>query len=148
MECELCGKVVENPRKVSVDGSAILNVCDNCVHFGKEVQFSRPQAQKQAQGGTAGGGAQSFSAPQKVRMPYTSDAGEGEEYELVEDFGKIIQRKWQQSGKKLEEFAAGLSEKSSVVSKLISGTMIPDEKLVKKLEKALNVKLREQVSEP
>jgi len=134
MECELCGKNLEHARKAQVEGS-ILNVCDECVKYGTEVQFSRPASSETVE-------TEFYTSPaRKVKMPYSQ--GIAEEFELVEDCGKIIQRKWQESGKKLEEFAAMLNEKSSVISKLISGSMVPDEKLVKKLERLLNVKLRE-----
>jgi len=139
MECELCGKKAEHPRKASVEG-AILTVCDNCVNFGTEVQFSRPRTPAPVES------QQSFyTAPvRKVKIPYSQEIESGDE--LVEDYGKIIQREWQRSGKKLEEFAAMLNEKSSVISKLISGSMVPDDKLVKKLERVLKIKLREPSS--
>ena len=70
-----------------------------------------------------------------------------QEFELVEDYGKRIQQAWNKSGKKLDEFAAELNEKSSVISKLISGSMVPEDSLVKKLEKKLNIKLKEPISD-
>jgi len=134
MECELCGKNLEHARKVQIEGS-ILNVCGECVKYGTEVQFSKPQTIADEDS------PQTYTAPaRKVKMPYSHEI---EDFNLVEDCGKIIQRKWQESGKKLEEFAAMLNEKSSVISKLISGNMVPDEKLVKKLERILKIKLRE-----
>jgi|ETN01SMinimDraft_4_1059930.scaffolds.fasta_scaffold29351_2 putative transcription factor len=139
MECELCGKGLENPRKVSVEGS-ILNVCENCVKYGTEVQFSRPQP-----AASSGASQQSYSTGRKVKMPYSQQIGQ--EFELVEDYGKLIQQAWNKSGKKLDEFAADLNEKSSVISKLISGNMTPDNSLVKKLEKKLNITLREPISD-
>ncbi|MFH1450427.1 MAG: multiprotein bridging factor aMBF1 [archaeon] len=134
MECELCGKGIENPRKVSLEGS-ILNVCDECVKYGEEVQFSRPARSESGEKGHAP------HQGRKIIEPYSGTVEEDDE--LVEDYNKIIQRKWQESGKKMEEFAAMLNEKSSVISKLISGNMVPDDKLVKKLEHKLNIRLRE-----
>jgi putative transcription factor len=137
MECELCGKEIQNPRKISVEGS-ILNVCENCVKYGEEVQFSKPSV------AVSPSQTNSYKPPgRKVGIPYSSDVSD--DYELVEEYGKIIQKAWQQSGKKLEEFAAMLNEKSSVISKLISGSAHPDEKLIRKLEKKLNIKLREAI---
>lgn len=139
MDCELCGKTLNSPRKAVVEGS-ILNVCDNCVRFGEEVQFSRPAA-------PSGGQASGSGTARKVSMPYSAGVEENGR-ELVEDYGKLIQQKWRESGKKLEEFSAMLNERSSMVSKLISQSMIPDEKLAKKLEHKLNIRLYKASAEP
>ena len=134
MECELCGKELTHVRKVSLEGS-ILNVCDDCVKYGKEVQFSRPSQTSSTSSSSSG------YTGRKVKMPYSREIEQ--EFVLVDDYGKRIQRKWNESGKKLEEFAAMLNEKSSVISKLISQNIKPDDKLVKKLEKKLDITLRE-----
>jgi putative transcription factor len=39
-----------------------------------------------------------------------------------------------------------INEKKSVVAKLEHGDMVPDEKLVKKLERALDISLKEELS--
>jgi putative transcription factor len=137
MECELCGRGITDPRKVTVEGS-ILNVCDDCVKYGNEVQFSKPRGVETSE--------ESFKpgytpAGRKVSMPYSGEIESGEE--LADDYNKKIQQAWNKSGKKLDEFAAMLNEKSSVISKLISKSMTPDDNLVRKLEKKLNIKLRE-----
>jgi|TARA_Y100000310_G_scaffold345516_1_gene465872 putative transcription factor len=135
MECELCGKVIQNPRKTSVEGS-ILTVCEGCVKYGNEVQFSKPKPAEET-------GQTSSYTPyvRKVNMPYSGEIEQGDE--LADDYNKRIQQAWNKSGKKLDEFARMLNEKSSVISKLISKSMTPDDKLLKKLEKKLNIKLRE-----
>ena len=47
------------------------------------------------------------------------------------------------TGMDMEEFAKSISEKKGTLVKVESQNLVPDDKLVAKLEKALNIKLKE-----
>ena len=143
MECELCGKKRDYLKKARVEGS-IVNVCDDCAKYGTVVQFSTPNKSSTDSYGKTVGTSGGSKIGRKIHIPYSSDMETGEQ-ELVQDYGKRIQQAWQKSGKDLSEFAAMLNEKSSVISKLISGNMRPNDQLVKKLERKLKITLNEPV---
>ncbi|MFH1424919.1 MAG: multiprotein bridging factor aMBF1 [archaeon] len=138
MDCELCGKELRRVRKIKTEGS-ILSVCDDCVRYGEEVQFSVPQPVSKSSKSVS---APKFSQPQS-QPSYSDEPGE---LELVENYSELIRNVWNRSGKKKDEFAQMLNEKESVINKLMSGSMVPDDKLIKKLEQKLGLKLREPAS--
>jgi len=139
MDCELCGKELTEVHKTQVEGS-ILNVCGDCVKYGVEVQFSRktPEVITTSDSETA---EQWTGFKRKVKMPYTREIEAGEE--LTEDYSSIIRKERQKRDMNLKEFGQLLNEKESVISKLETGKIVPDDKLVKKLERVLKIKLRE-----
>ena len=46
----------------------------------------------------------------------------------------------------LDQFAASILEKKGTLAKIEANDLIPDDKMIKKLEKALDIKLTETVS--
>ncbi len=68
--------------------------------------------------------------------------------ELIPDFYKIIRRARQAHGWTQEEFASMVKEKSSLISKIERGDMVPEDDVRKKLEHTLGIKLTERVLEP
>jgi putative transcription factor len=46
----------------------------------------------------------------------------------------------------LEQFAASINEKKGTLAKVESNHLVPDEKLMRKIEKALGIKLTEAVA--
>lgn len=65
--------------------------------------------------------------------------------ELIDDFGGAIRAAREAKGMDLEQFAESILEKKGVLAKVESNNLIPDDKLIKKIEKALNIKLMETV---
>ncbi|MBR2394601.1 MAG: TIGR00270 family protein, partial [Candidatus Methanomethylophilaceae archaeon] len=65
--------------------------------------------------------------------------------ELVDDYGGVIREAREAKGMDLDEFAASILEKKGTLSKIESNNLIPDDKLIKKIEKALGIKLTEAV---
>ncbi|MCK5559857.1 MAG: TIGR00270 family protein, partial [Thermoplasmata archaeon] len=82
----------------------------------------------------------------RARRMTTKDVYEqGGEKELVVDFHKRIQQARNSLGWSQEELGQKINERKSVISKLESCSMKPDDKVVRKLEKALNIKLMEVI---
>lgn len=138
MICELCGRDVPRLRKVVIEG-VILNVCDECAKFGKEIKNGEiPKDVK-------------YIPPEVIRERVERKKRRryrdlDEEEVLVEDYAERIRHARERLGMTQDELAKKILEKRTVISKLERGEMHPDEALIKKLEKALGIKLKEKVT--
>lgn len=65
--------------------------------------------------------------------------------EIVEDYGGIIKAARESKCMNLDQFAASILEKKGTLAKIESNNLVPDERLTRKIEKALNIKLTETV---
>ena len=65
--------------------------------------------------------------------------------ELVEDYHKRIQQARSRLGLNQEQLGQKINERKSIISKLENKSLKPDDKLVRKLEKALEIKLMEVI---
>lgn len=70
---------------------------------------------------------------------------EAGQLELTEDFPQKIRSARESRGWKQADLGAKINEKASVIAKLESGTITPGDTLVRKLERELGIKLKEQV---
>lgn len=136
MECEICGKSVSehNPIRSKIEGSVMV-VCSECAKLGK-IQKTPPkpkfiQKQKNKQ-----------SSPSKTKKYSRNDEPTEE---LIEGFENKIKKSRESKNWSLEDLARKVNEKVSVISKIESGKLIPDNKVTQKLEKTLNIKLLEKV---
>jgi putative transcription factor len=118
-ECELCGS--KATRKAKVEGT-VLAVCDDCVRFGEEVK--------------------EVEYRKAVKIPQM----EGLDTVLVKDFHKTIRRARENKKLTQEELAKKLSEKVSVIKRMEEGWQ-PSDKLIDKVERFFNIKLREETTE-
>jgi putative transcription factor len=139
----MCGKEDIATKPMMVEGTR-LNLCPNCARFGDEYKAS--------------GGASSQGSPvtrtvieerlqKRERRMGTRDVYAGQAtLELIDDYGKVIREAREAKGLDLEEFGKQILEKKGILAKVEAHDLIPDDKLINKLEKALNIKLRELVS--
>ena len=138
MICELCGRDVPRLKKVIIEG-VVLNVCDECAKFGKEIKGNEiPKDVK-------------YLPPEVVRERLERKRRKRRDYleeeeVLIDDYSRVIREARERMGLTQDELAKKILEKKTVISKIERGEMRPDEKLIKKLEKALNIKLKEKVS--
>lgn len=136
MECEVCGNTVNGkPFEVRIEGS-LMRTCASCARFGKEERGWSRLPQK-------GGG--SRGEPQPVRKPRPEPREKV--IEVVEDYSGVIRHAREMRGLNQEDFAKIMNEKSSVIVRLESGNLVPDEKLARKLERLLDIKLLEALDE-
>jgi len=159
MICELCGRNVSFLKPLLIEGS-ILKVCSNCAKFGKETT-PKPTSAPAAGGNEKAqrqSGVSYFPASRskdeiirdrlehRARRMHSKDVFEQSgEKELVEDYHKRIQQARTRLGWNQEQLGQKINERKSVISKLENRTMKPDDKLVGKLEKALEIKLMEVI---
>lgn len=139
MICEMCGKDVPQTRAVIVEGTK-LNVCPGCAKFGEDYRSP-----------SAGGAPVSQSVidqrlERRERRMKSKDIYAGTaSVELVDDYGTVIREAREAKGMDLKEFAASIQEKQGMLAKVEANNLIPDDKLIKKIEKALDIKLMETV---
>jgi putative transcription factor len=65
--------------------------------------------------------------------------------QIIDDYGTTIRNARSAKGMELEQFAALISEKKGTIAKVEANDLVPDDKLMKKIEKALGIKLMEAV---
>ena len=144
MICELCGKEAGPTRPVFIEGTK-LHVCQNCMRFGEEY--------KAQSAGKTGAAAPAPSATvieerlqRREKSMQTRDVyATTQSVELIEDYGHVIREARIAAGMDLEQFAASIYEKKGTLAKVEANDLIPEEKLMRKIEKALNIKLTETV---
>lgn len=142
MRCEVCGRNIHGkPFHVIIEGAKLL-VCSECSKHGTLVSSApskipegtkiklKPSAEK--------------AKPVKVSSK-RSDKIEIS-MELVDDFAYKIKQAREKLGLTHEELGRRINEKVSVLKKIEAGKMVPDDKLVAKLEHVLRIKLMVPVS--
>lgn len=139
-DCTLCGKRVTDLNKVELEGT-IIEVCDDCCRYGTVVELradSKTDDTKSKNNVTTN--------RQKAEPSYASMEPEQEDVELVlvEDYGKRVKQARERMGLDREKFALKLKERESVIRRIERQEMEPDESLVKKLERELDITLTEE----
>lgn len=133
-ECEKCGKGTRAINLVNIAG-ARMYVCPECSKYGTPIK-EKPKP--------------SAAPPQRAvqrRAPPRKDALARREMELTDEYPKLIQRGRERLNWSREDLGRKINEKVSVISNLEHGAMHPSDNLIKKLEKALDIKLRVPVEE-
>ncbi|MBI2671513.1 TIGR00270 family protein [Candidatus Woesearchaeota archaeon] len=122
MQCDLCGSQTELYQAV-VEGS-IVDVCRNCLKFGKQLEKK-----------------ESFDVDKLIKI--NKKLKEENLSFLRNDYNILIKDKREKLNLTQEELAKKLNEKISVIQKLETKSMTPNDKLVKKLEDFFGFKLTE-----
>ena len=139
MICELCGREAPKLKMVNVEGS-VLKVCFNCAKFGTE---SRPKPSEPSL--TEKEDTISKRLEQRSKRSRPRDIFSELSEELVEDYHKRISHARNEEGWTQEELGRKLNERKSIIAKLENKTIKPDNKLIRKLEKALDIVLLERI---
>ena len=146
MLCEMCGKNVPFTKTVIVDG-ARMDVCTNCAKFGDDYKASSSSG---TSAGPSTGGSKTVIAQRlekRERRMGTRDVyAEAKTVEVIGDYAKVIREAREAKGMDIEEFSNSISEKKGTIAKIEAGKLIPDDKLAKKIEKALDIVLLEAVT--
>jgi len=140
MRCEVCGRrIMGPPYKAMIEGAKML-VCNECSKLGSIYWEAKtePRLKKISK-----------RLPQPVIAPRKQPSITVEEsVELVDDFGVKVRQAREKLGMSHEDLGKKISEKVSVLRKIESGKMTPDNLLIEKLQHALKIKLLVPVSEP
>lgn len=141
MRCEVCGrKIYGKPVTALIEG-AKLTVCIECSKHGTIVMEKPKHAPPplKTKMGT--------SIPLKTQSTGKPPKNVESTLELVEGFDTKIRQAREKLGLTHEELGKKISEKVSVLKKIETGKMTPDNKLAAKLEHALKIKLLISVQE-
>lgn len=120
-ECTLCGKTLSKMFLIEVEGSQI-EVCEKCSNYGKIIREVK-------------------SSPKKVQPPKEVKAEP--ERVLKPNFGMLIIQARRNLGLERKDFAMKISERESVIKRVESQQMRPDDKLIKKIESFLKIEITE-----
>ena len=137
MRCEVCGrKIYSAPFRAVIEG-AKLTVCSECAKHGKIIYEEEVAKQAPAR--------KTFtSLPVKKKV---AKATVDTTQEIVEGYDYKIRRARERLGLSHEELGKKIKEKESVLKKIETGKMTPNNQLVTKLERTLKIKLLVPVAE-
>ncbi|MFX1296484.1 MAG: multiprotein bridging factor aMBF1 [Promethearchaeota archaeon] len=127
--CDVCGRKIPGKPQFRFFEGAKLMVCDICARFA-EKQAPPPQ--------------QSNSYKAKRPKPYQKKVTPKrsiKDLELREDFAKIVREAREKKGWTQKELSNQLVERLSMIRRIESSKMQPDENVIKKLEKLLDINL-------
>ena len=119
-DCEICGR---RPaiKKAVIEG-VVFNVCGECAKLGKEIVEKTAVKSRAPRGG------------------YHKSI----EFDVVDDYSQILKRKISSLGIKYEDLARKINENESYLRRVVRGETYPTERIAKKLEKELGVKIIEE----
>jgi len=119
---------------------SVLQVCSRCSRYGVR-QGGRPADETSLKDGdSVEERLEKRERRKKGRDIYTNITNE-----LVTDYDLKIRQGRQKMGLNQKKLARLIQEKQSIIAKLETKSMRPDDRLVKKLESALSIKLTENV---
>jgi putative transcription factor len=134
LRCEVCGRRIEgNPNKVIIEG-AKLAVCHECSKHG-EIYNEEPKPKAMIPKTKA------TRPPLRVLTKKAQAPTVDTTLELVEDFPAKIRQAREKLGLSHEELGKRINEKVSLLKKIETGKMTPDNRLATMLEHALKIKL-------
>jgi len=134
LRCEVCGrKIYGKPYKVVIEG-AKLTACVECSKHGKIVR------EVEAKPGIPMPKTKTAVTPPKVHVKRPSGTIDATQ-ELVEDFDLKIRCAREKLEISHEQLGKKINEKVSVLKKVETGKMKPDNMLAAKLEHALKIEL-------
>jgi putative transcription factor len=139
LRCEVCGhKIHSSPIRAEIEG-AKLTVCIECSKHGKIIREEEMER------------GQRTSKP-RTPIPFIQKKKKAQAnveitQEVVEGYDSKIRQAREKLGLSHEELGKKINEKASVLSKLETGKMAPNNILVTKLEHALKIKLLVPIKE-
>ena len=140
----MCGENV-GTRSYTVQGVR-MNLCMKCARFGSEYNDPRAASGDRPAPGTNDAVIQQRLEKREKRKQTRDIYAGTETTEIRDDYGKVIGDAIRKKGVSVKEFSESIGEKELTISKIISQTLTPDDKIVAKLEKNLGIKLYEAVT--
>ncbi|NWG11563.1 TIGR00270 family protein [Candidatus Bathyarchaeota archaeon] len=134
MRCEVCGRKIYGKSHRAVIEGAKLTVCSECAKHGTatweepipKIPASKPKATHQ---------------PLKIQSKKQTETAIDTSLELTGNFDQKIRQAREKLGLSHEDLGKKINEKVSLLRKIETRKMTPDNKLVTKLEYALKIKL-------
>ncbi|MGV8174319.1 MAG: multiprotein bridging factor aMBF1 [Methanothrix sp.] len=135
-QCEICGAEIQGaPQRIVIDGSA-LEVCKGCARFGKPEDKWSPVPRKMVPVERA------FAVARPKPRDHFKDL-----MELAPDFGRKLRKARESQGLSLEDLAAKIKEKATLLRKIEREEISPEDGVRKKLERELKIVLTDQAND-
>lgn len=142
MQCEVCGRFIEGMSYRAVIEGAKMTVCGSCAKLGSVSWETAPPAKPVSRAVKRKPILPPRISVKKPQPPLS------QELELAPDFNLHVRKARERLGLSHEDLGRKISERVSVLKKVESGKMIPDNRLANKLERTLKIKLLVPPSEP
>jgi len=119
--CEICGiEIKDRPHRIRIERSE-LSVCNDCARYGNAIASAVETKNVKTQ-------------ISRRRNVYDVD-------EVISNYPEVVRKARQTRNLTIEELAANIKEKASLIKRIERGKIIPDEGVRKKLELFLGIKL-------
>lgn len=135
----MCGKDVPSLRRATIEGT-VMSVCGGCVKYGVEIAGPKTEV--------TGRSSITQAVQKRATRGRERDIYQDMQEELKPEAGKLVREARQRKGWTTEELAKRISEREANVKHVESGTLHPDDSLVKRLERELGIKLMEKPEVP
>lgn len=139
LSCEICGNPITGKGKKVLISGAILTVCDNCAKHSDTILFS-------TENGHHNDATKNVIKTKNVIQRLPKNLGKDANYEIVDDYAKLIKNARESMGWTVDLLAEQVHEKVSVIKKIESGKIVPSINLAKRLEQILGIKLLEPIA--
>jgi putative transcription factor len=137
MQCEICGvEIIGKSRNVVVEGTEV-EVCGKCAQYGTTPQSWSPVSKKISPVSKA-----PLLRTKKPKSNPFNNMGE----EIISHYSQVIREAREEKGLTQEELALKIKVKASLIRKVEREEILPEDSLRKILEKTLDIKLTERVS--
>lgn len=136
-DCEVCGASIHGEPILVQIGGAKMWVCPKCAKLGTVIK-KPPGARVPGAKPTVKSG-----IPQKKRPRDVLDFMEGD---IVDDFNVEIREARMAKGWTQKDLAHEIKEKENLIKKIETG-FIPEDQVLKKIEKVLEIKLIESIND-
>ena len=123
-ECDICGRKTDKEYIVEVE-EAQMHVCERCAKGMTPIEIIDHSQNKNA----------------KQEHSVIKHAFSEEGNEITNDYGSIIKKARERAGLTNKDLAIRINEKESLIARIERNQLVPDERVAKKLEKLLGIKL-------
>ena len=141
LQCDVCGReIVGKPHRVIIEG-AKLTTCAQCAKLGSAEWKPEPKDLNLPF---------KTESPPRLRLKVTKRKSRDlrEDITVIENFGSIVRKARQRAGLSQEDLGRRIGEKASVIRKIEGEKIVPYERLARKLEHILGIKLLVPLVEP
>ncbi len=128
MKCDICAKETADIIAMRSSGQTLM-VCSVCRSSGTKIEKPAFVVTRKE--------------PKTQKESFSTGLQQTGELTLADDYTKRIQRARQKKNWTFKELSEKTFEKESTLKKVESGALLPEDALVKKLEKVLETKLME-----
>ena len=142
--CEICGiQILEKADRVYVEGN-LLTVCKSCSKRGKPSS-NQQNIQKTGRPSSYQQYIQKTGFPRPKKIVKNEKITFDDTRILVSNLSEVLRKSRMSRGLTHEQLGLSLNERASLLRKIESGSIKPDEELTKKLERYFRVPLYTEV---